>query len=391
MKNKLVYNKYFFITATFIFCCINFFIFYCQATSTTGYPSDLPAHIGFITNPGGCGDPSAGYSLLHQLIRLGALILAFLKINIGGINSILIILTLVVSQLFTLILIRFFLKERYKEVNPYFIDFFSISVMLISMVIINPFSPPLYLGTGTPNVWHNPTYIFCKPFCLLVFIFLLKSYDYFIEKKEYTKMLFLLSLFSVLSMWAKPSFLMSFLPSVAIIFIYKYFKKEISIRFLVLLAISLLPSIIPFIYTNYKVFHYPNSTESVIIAVGRVWNAQSKNIPLSILLAMAFPLYVFILKVKKLSTPHLLVFINYLTAMLIYFLFAEKGFRMYHGNFSWGYKYAMFFMFLVSIEEFFFKNRPAPLLYKIGWVLFLLHLLSGLYYLIIVALGHNYF
>jgi hypothetical protein len=301
-------------------------------------------------NPGGNVYRSNGYSLLHQLIRLGALVLAFLKVNIAGIYTILMIFTLVASQLLTLILLRLFLHDRHKEANPYFIDFFSVSLMLVSMIIINPFTPPFYLGTGTPNPWHSPTYIFCKPFSLLVFIFLLKSYDYFNENKKYTRVLILLSISSVLSMWAKPSFLMSFLPSVAIIFTYKFLRKEISFKFLALVAISLLPSIIPFIYTNYKVFHYPNSTESVIIAVGRVWGTHSKNIPLSIFLAMAFPLYVFILKVKKMSTPHILVLTNYLIAMLIYFLLAETGFRMYHGNFSWGYYYAMFLMFLVSIE-----------------------------------------
>lgn len=258
------------------------------------------------------------------------------------------------------------------------------------MIIINPFSPHLYLGTGTPNPWHNPTFIFCKPFSILVFICLLKSLDYFKGKTGYIKELFLLSIFSILSMWAKPSFLMSFLPSVAIIFIYKFVKKEISVNFLILVAFSLLPSLIPLFIMNNMVFNSANSTNTIIFTMGQVWSNHSKNIPLSIVLAAAFPLYVFILNIKQLSTSHLLAFTNYIIAMLIYFFLAENGARIYHGNFSWSYLFALFFLFFVSIEEFFFKKKNSHLLYITGWGLFCLHLISGLYYLFVIAVGHNY-
>jgi hypothetical protein len=349
----------------------------------------MHAHIGFILNPGNY--TAAGYSLLHQFIKVIAILLSFFKISKEGIYTILMILTLVASIFFSLMIINNYFQKRYKEINPYLIDFMSLALMVVSMIIINPFSHPYYLGTGTPNPWHNPTSIFCKPFSILVFIYLLKSLDHYIDKTGYTKELLLLSFFSVLSMWAKPSFMISFLPSVAIIFIYKFVKKEISIKFLVLVAISLLPSLIPLLIMNTTVFNSANSTNTIIIAMGKVWGNHSKNIPLSIVLAAAFPLYVFILNVKKLSTAYLLAFMNYILAMLIYFFLAEKGGRMYHGNFCWGYLFALFFLFFVSIEEFFFKKKTSKGLYILGWGLFLLHLFSGLFYLSVIAVGHSYF
>lgn len=390
MINKNPYNKYFFILPAFVFCCICLFIFYNQITSKTGFPSDLPAHISFIINPDGSGDAAAGYSFLHQFIKLATMLLAFTNLSKVVLIPNLMILTLVVSQFFSLMIVRSYFHKRYKDINPYFIDFMSLSLLIVSMIIINPLSPPFYLGTGTPNPWHSPTFIFCKPFSIVVFIFLLKSFDYFIDKKGYTKILLILSIFSVLSAWAKPVFIMSFLPSVAIIFIYKFLKNEITFKYLALVAISLLPAIVPLIFINNMVFHAANSNESIIVAIGQVWGTHSKNIPLSIVLASAFPLYVFILNLKQLSTSHLLAFTNYIIAMLIYFLLAEKGFRMYHGNFSWGYLFAMFLMFFVSIEEFFLKKKTAPIYNKIGWVLFILHLISGIYYLSVISTGHNY-
>jgi hypothetical protein len=389
MGKKIAYNKYFFTAITFIFCCILFFIFYSQVTSTKGYPSDVHAHIGFIINPGNYAP--AGYSLLHQFIKVGVHFLSFLKISKLSLCSILMILTLVTSIFITLMVVNNYFQKRYREVNPYIIDLMSLALMILSMIILNPNSPHLYLGTGTPNPWHNPTYIFCKPFSILVFIYLLKSIELSQEKKDCTKELIFLTLFSVLSMWAKPSFLISFLPSVVLLFIYKLLKKEISFKFLILVGISFLPSLVPLFIMNSTIFNSANSTNTIIIAAGQVWSNHSKNIPLSIVLAAAFPLYVFILNIKHLSTAHLLVFINYILAMLIYFFLAEKGVRMYHGNFSWGYLFALFFLFFISIEEFFFKKKIPKGFYIPGLGLFLLHLFSGLFYFSVIAAGHNYF
>jgi hypothetical protein len=364
-QRKRSYNKLFFTTATLVFCCICLFIFYSQTTSRTGYPSDLRAHIGFALDPGNY--TAANYSLLHQFVMVLAMFFSFLCPSREVIFSLLMIFTLVASLLFSVLIIRNYFHKKYKDINPYLIDFLSLSLMMVSMIIINPFSNTYYLGTGTPNPWHNPTYIFCKPFSILVFIFLFKAFDNFKDNKEYLKELTLLSVFSILSMWAKPSFLMSFLPTVAITLIYKHIKKEVSFKFLLLVALSLLPSLIPFFIMNNTIFNSSNSTNSVILAVGKVWSNHSKNIPISIVLALAFPIFVFILKLKKLSTSHLLAFVNCIMAMLIYF-----------------------FLFFVSIEEFFFKKKESPLLNKVGWGLFLLHLISGLFYFSIIATGHNY-
>jgi hypothetical protein len=383
------YNKLFFSTVALVFCCICLFIFYSQATSRTGYPSDLRAHVGFAMNPGNYG--AAGYSFLHQFVMVLAKFFSFLRQSREIVYSVLMILTLTASLLISVLIIRNYFHKRYKDINPYFIDFMSLSLMVVSMIIINPFSHPYYLGTGTPNPWHNPTYIFCKPFSILVFLFLVKAFDNFNLKTDYLKELIFLSFFSVLSMWAKPSFLMSFLPTIAIVLIYKFLKNDVSFKFLFLVALSLLPSLIPFFIMNNTIYNASNPTNTIIVALGKVWGNHSKFIPLSIVLAMAFPLYVFILKVKKLSTPHLLAFINYIAAMLIYFILAENGKRMYHGNFSWGYMFGMFFLFFVSIEEFFFRDKVSTVLYKIGWGFFLLHLVSGLFYLSVIAAGGSYF
>jgi hypothetical protein len=388
-QRKWSYNRYFFTAATLAFCSICLFIFYSQATSKTGYPSDLRDHIGFAMDPGNYA--AAGYSFLHQFVMVLAKFFSFLCPSREIVYSLMMIFSLVASLLFSVLIIRNYFHKRYKDINPYSIDFMSFSLMLVSMIIINPFSHPYYLGTGTPNPWHNPTYIFCKPFSILVFLFLLKSFDNYNLKTDYLKELFFLSFFSVLSMWAKPSFLMSFLPTVAFIFIYKFIKKDVSFKFLFLVALSMLPSLIPFFIMNNTIYHSSNSTNTIIVAFGKVWGNHSKLIPLSIVLAMAFPLYVFILKVKKLSTPHLLAFINFIVAMLIYLVLAEDGKRMYHGNFSWGYMFSMFFLFFVSIEEFFFKKNVSPTLNKVGRGLFLLHLISGLYYLSVIATGSSYF
>jgi uncharacterized membrane protein YjfL (UPF0719 family) len=78
-------------------------------------------------------------------------------------------------------------------------------------------------------------------------------------------------------------------------------------------------------------------------------------------------------------------------------LLAEKGERTYHGNFSWGYMLSVYLVWYTAVRAYlklYFSEQMTGNKRGVGFVLativLVLHLLSGLYYLIyLIALGHG--
>jgi hypothetical protein len=384
MQSTFPYNRYLFLTALVLFSCFCFYLFYYQAIDI--FPSDLEDHINFTLIG------KSTYSLLHSFVIFLADVIPITgKVSRLSHLTILMIITMVGSVLATILILHAYLHQKYKEANPYLIDFVAISLVIVSMLIIPRMGRDyLYLGIGTPNPWHNPTYLFCRPFSLIAFIALLMSYDKFKANASYARELVLLAVAAALSMWAKPSFMMSFLPALACLFLYKLIKKEVSLRYSIMAGLALLPSLVPLFIINQSVYQGEQATNKVVIIFGEVWYAYTDNFPLSILMGMAFPLYMLIVNYKTLSTGFMLAFINYIIATLIYFFLAEDGDRMYHGNFGWTYFFAMFFMFLMASEALFFKSKLHTAAKALGWLLFGCHLLSGVYYLSVLARGTSY-
>ena len=71
----------------------------------------------------------------------------------------------------------------------------------------------------------------------------------------------------------------------------------------------------------------------------------------------------------------------------------EKGFRMAHVNFAWGYMYGMFFAFviggLVVLEDTCGRKKSALVL-GVQWGFYLWHLICGLVYFASLLGGSGY-
>ncbi len=372
---KLPYKKKIFNFLLFIYCAV--LTFFIWKTIYSSRYSDYKEHIKF-TLPG--GENYNCYSLLHKIMIFFSDISAYLNMNRYQFNALIMLVTVIIAFLSTIIIINNYFKKTYKNINFYFIDISTFALITVSMIyIFNPFTNSLIRGyTGNP--WYSPTYIFCKPFSLMVLLLIFKIYEQFKEKTNYRNLLFALSFFSTLSMWAKPSFLMSFLPAIAIILIYKYFNKEISIHFLIVIGLALLPSLLPFLIIKNNIYHSNNATSQVIVTFGKSWYNITNSIWLSIFVSAAFPLYVFFLNLKNLSFAFKLIFLNFVIAILTNFFLAESGNRLNHQNFGWGVMYGLFFMFIISFETFFFIKKHPKKYNNFGIFLFLFHLFSGLAY-----------
>lgn len=366
-----------------LFCIARVYLTYMQVYSTGDrFVSDITEHNIFAFS----GSEYSLYGLI--LYPIGK----FFSFSVMQIWSVII---LSISDIFSIIIVKFILT-KYIE-NRSICNFLSIALFFVSMLIV--IGPLLYnstyLGVGTPNIWHNPTFTLARPFSILVFYFTIKITSNIKEKKQLLVNDFiLLSIFALLSCASKPSFLFVFVPAYAIyLLIYMIRNKFKNFISYLLIAVPFIPCLFV-LYIQNSILFSDNNENQILFGYNTLWSdiAPYHSVLYAIVLACIFPLFVFIVDIKKHNAENILCFLMVLIGIFEIIFFSECGERSLHYNFFWGYYFALFFAFLYSSIQFFMVFKQRALIIKIiGIILFLAHLISGLYYFINLCLGDLYY
>ena len=102
-----------------------------------------------------------------------------------------------------------------------------------------------------------------------------------------------------------------------------------------------------------KMVHRSTEETGIGFELFKAWHVFSNNIPLSLVMALAFPIAVLVLNIAQLKRDGCfrLAWQLWITGFLTFLICYEKGFRFSHMNFSWGYMHGLFFVFMVSILQ----------------------------------------
>jgi hypothetical protein len=251
-----------------------------------------------------------------------------------------------------------------------------------------------YLGKFTATTWHNSTLIAVFPISILLLKYTLSWLD-----APNSKMSFLIIIFGILIALFKPSFLFCFIPSFPLFILIQ--EKKISRKFLSATGISVVLFVVILI-EKFLIFHwdpmneqlYPESEKSqVVIAPFKVWLYFSDQ-PIFDFLS-SFPLLVVFLFFWKKSAfrSHFFSFslLNLFFALLVYAVFAETGFREYHGNFYWQIPIALFLnnlsICLIVVKQYFETSKISNLRFYVLFGVFSLQAILGLIYWLRIFLG----
>ncbi|MDQ7085143.1 MAG: hypothetical protein Q9M36_09530 [Sulfurovum sp.] len=259
-------------------------------------------------------------------------------------------------------------------------------LITFSIIIMGPLNLPwyniiIYMGQGSPNIWHNVTLWTVKPFALLTMFYILLA----ITEKKNTYYIFT-TIFLTLSLFAKPSFVIMFLPA---LFIFAFIKKIKDTQFKIFFLILSFISIAVLAYQFTHTFH--NGDSKVIFDFLGVWSEKSQNIAYSILLALAFPLLFLLLESKIIhENAILLSWLQVGMGLILYSSFAQTGKYYAHANFSWSYMIAMSLLYLFSIIKFFALYHVMNKLKRyLLLVLLSIQISIGIYYFLKMLQGQS--
>ena len=259
----------------------------------------------------------------------------------------------------------------------------TLLIMLVQAIYIPWFNKNVYLGQGSINIYHNPTYIVVKPIGII--LFLLVHYIYVKNEKciVFKKEWWFLAGMMVLSNLAKPSFFYVFIPGLGLYMLIdmcisgcKKFNSHIQI------VCACIPA------AAVALFQAKASlTTGIEVEWMGVWKLLSPNPYISILLFIAFPLYVILLSAQLWDDGTKISLSVCVAGILEAAVLAEKEERKWHGNFFWGYYLGGALLWLEAIKIFILWhvenkiNRKTYIKLIGGWILLILHVFSGIRYL----------
>ena len=279
------------------------------------------------------------------------------------------------------------------------------AVSIVSSIWAPWYSSKIYLTSGSPNPWHSPTQIMVKPFALLVFTMTAAIYNRLrtadggwsstaYKSKREAAVYTLLITFSV---WAKPSFYQVIVPGLGILMVIDLVRSRgKSFLFDLKMVGAFVPGAALTVMMFVSSFFGEGKGEGggIQIAPFAVWGNYSPNIPFSLLLLLAFPLFVYIMDRRSYlkTSEYPLTVTLLLSGATMRALLAEKGHRMMHGNFSWGFGLAVTLTWYVAMKRFCrlmtgdeLDEREYRIAAVGGYSLLTLHLLSGIIYIYRIA------
>ncbi len=295
------------------------------------------------------------------------------------------------------------------EVKRPLLSFVCFCLHTAAALYVPFFNETPYLGQGSPNVWHNPTTIGVKWVALIVFMLTAAELTRMVKTdfKKHVRILpgILIAVLMVVSNLYKPSLVMVYYPAIFILCLVwlVHYRGRNFLHCLELFVICL-PSLALMIRQYMLSFGGSGTGGGLEIAPFKTASLYTPNVLISTLLLLAFPLFMLLVTMigKHMDMADWFGWLMLLAGLAEKLLLAETGERASHGNFSWGYLLAVYFVWFLAIRDYMCLWQTRSLyavrvlrvrdhvLCFFATVLLTLHVLSGAYYLYyLIVLGNG--
>ena len=386
--NKLF--KIIFAASLIVYAAACFYLFYNQLVSTTPSlsSSDTSVHVRMAVEDG----------FLYSLNSYIYLLFSKTPFMNVGIACFLTIAT-VLSVYFTYILIKRIVSLYAFKVKDPWLGLLAFMCNFTMGFYVKFLNAQHYIGYQNANMWHNSTYLVmrvCAVATLILFV------DMYVQKPDTAERLVFFSVMLAVTTAFKPSFATVFCPFMALLLLYDWIIKKEKFMRIFTRALTVVPSLFVIVIES-KVFFGAETGNGYEIAPFVALSERGDHPKAALILSILFPLAVFIVHITdfykdKIYCSSLVI---WLMGFLLVFFLRETGSRSGDGNFLWGYSIALFVLFTASALKVlkdikihgFFKDKNIIFdLYVIASiVLFSWHVISGIWYFILLLGGNTYF
>jgi len=295
-------------------------------------------------------------------------------------------------------------KDKNRTAYEGFILLVTYSIFFVSMLyppknIYLPGMTLRNLGVFSANPYYNQTYLAARGFAIVAFFLfahILTYYEDRVDKKEYIAF----SVFLLLATLTKPSFTLVLVSAAAVHMIVKLImSKGRKLREFLCLLATAVPTFITLLIQFGGVFgssSHAGEGGGIGFGIGKAWSVYTGNIVLAVMLANAFPGVVMLLNLKRFKDNKifLLAWEVMMAGFLEFLCLYEKGERLIHCNFAWGYIYGIFFVFvaglMILIENTVKKKQPVWML-AFEWAVYVWHLGCGTAFFAMLYMGGYFY
>ena len=344
-KNQVVI-KIILIFVTLVYGLACAWLYYKQTFHVEGqlYESDLPYHISMAVEDNWFYSLTAVvYQLFYKTPFGNVLVAVFLaSVTVGTIYATWVLLKELQSGEYGMLTAPVFKNEN-------MLLFLAIGLNLVMPFFVSAAHYQRYIGYQSPTIWHNSTYICMKLLGILALILyfrLWKGYEKTLNLRTFTG----LALALIVANTIKPSFVMVFAPAMAVFLVFDLMIHKIRFGKIILFGLTVIPSLFVILWQNMVLFG-EDTGNGIALDYGYTLTLHSLHPKATLLLSIAFPIFVLLLSFQNLWRDRLYLFgwTMWGFGLLEVTFFNETGKRARDGNFLWGYSFAIFFLFTVSL------------------------------------------
>ncbi|HHH37677.1 MAG TPA: hypothetical protein ENK77_03580 [Epsilonproteobacteria bacterium] len=319
------------------------------------------------------------YYIPHPLWHIGTYYLShLLKVEYGIAAS---IFTAFLVTLYAMIIYK--IAQSLDENKEDYAKWFLITLISLTIgpMFIVSLNSRIYMGPGSPSIWHNVTLLMVKPLALLSVYYTIR---FFTSNQLYYSVL--AAIVTIVSIFAKPNFIIIFLPALVVFIL---LKRSFEKRKLLFALVVILFSVASLAYQFTHEFGKGKDSSIIFDFLG-VWSIYTPSVTVSVLMALGLPFLITLFNYQSVKKNEYIKFswLLVLFAFILFACFAEGGERYSDGNFSWSWHLSLSFIYLFTIIEFFkqYFLMPAVVRYSllaimlyqvyVGWY-FLVEMING--------------
>ncbi len=396
-KRLLILTDIAYIAIILIIVYFCFGLFTNMIAKADGFGSDIPYYVNRARQPetGNYRLPFALFKLLLAIDGTTKPIAIYLAVQIG--------LIFVANYLFIKL---YSPNDTARAGNRAVVALLSIATVFAYPIYVPRIHPAFYKNTFNCFAWHSPTQQAMTLFAVLGMLSMLMMFRKYEEKINFWWWLGT-AVFCFLSAYAKPSFIIDFVPAIVVAFLIELFSKTAlgfgeKFKRLFIMGCSLVPSGVYMLALNYIIYRRQNRIGDGEVLLDSARIEGFEHLWVYIFCGWAFAMIVLVFNWKKIikDRKYQIIILTALCGLAQWGMLAESGRRANHGNFAWGKIIGGYMLLIAGVSIAVENYRDKSFLSKAPWLRVLyflmlagsfgLHVLSGAYYFVTLCMGHGF-